>query len=140
VPIGVTAGVPGANLAGHGGFSRPPRLERMPLGIWRARCMRPIRQRRKPAYALESNNPTELRIKRLNPHLLVQLGERKHEKEEKGKTYHRIERQHGQFRRIIPLDLPVDADKVGAEYKDGVLHVTVPKSETAKPKRIEVKA
>lgn len=88
---------------------------------------------------LPGMKPEEFDIELKEGQLWV-TGERKHEKEEKGKTYHRIERQYGQFRRIIPLDLPVDADKVEAEYKDGVLHVTVPKSETAKPKRIEVKA
>jgi len=88
---------------------------------------------------LPGMKPDEFDIELKEGQLWV-TGERKQEKEEKGKTFHRIERQHGQFRRIIPLDLPVDADKVEAEYKDGVLHVTVPKSETAKPKRIEVKA
>jgi HSP20 family protein len=67
-------------------------------------------------------------------------GERKEEKEEKGKAYHRIERQYGQFRRVIPLATPVEGDKVSAEYKDGVLRITVPKSEKARPKRIEVKS
>jgi len=88
---------------------------------------------------LPGMKPDEFDIELKEGQLWV-TGERKQEKEEKGKTFHRIEQQHGQFRRIIPLDLPVDADKVEAEYKDGVLHVTVPKSETAKPKRIEVKA
>jgi HSP20 family protein len=55
-------------------------------------------------------------------------------------TYHLVGRQHGEFRRVIPLDNSVDADKVQAEYKDGVLHLTVPKSDAYKPRRIEVQS
>lgn len=66
-------------------------------------------------------------------------GERKQEKEEKGKTWHRVERQYGQFRRVFPLGSEVNADEVQAEYKDGVLRITVPKSESVRPRRIEVK-
>ncbi len=60
--------------------------------------------------------------------------------EEEGKTYHRVERQRGEFRRVIPLPTAVDESKVQAEYVDGVLKVTVPKAESAKPKRIEIKS
>ena len=67
-------------------------------------------------------------------------GERKREEQAKGKAYRRIERQYGQFQRVIPLEGPTEADKVEATYKDGILSVTVPKSEKAKPKRVEVKA
>jgi HSP20 family protein len=67
-------------------------------------------------------------------------GEKKEEKEEKGKTYHRIERHYGEFRRIVPLPGTVSEEKVEAEYKDGVLKVVVPKAEAAKPKKIEVKS
>jgi HSP20 family protein len=66
-------------------------------------------------------------------------GERKHEQEEKGKTFHRIERRYGRFERVIPLACPTDEAKISAEYKDGVLRVTVPKAEEARPRRIEVK-
>jgi len=71
--------------------------------------------------------------------LLTISGERKSEKEEKNKKYHRIERAYGSFERsfIVPDD--ADADKVNAEFKDGVLRVHLPKSEKAKPKQIEVK-
>jgi len=67
-------------------------------------------------------------------------GERRQEAEQKGKTYHRIERAYGQFRRVIPLAADVDPDKVEAEYHDGVLRVTVPKSEAAQPRKITVKS
>lgn len=66
-------------------------------------------------------------------------GERSEEKEEKGKTWHRIERRSGQFRRILTLGQEVDADHVEAEYKDGVLHVVVPKTAVAQPKKVQVK-
>ena len=66
-------------------------------------------------------------------------GERKYEKEEKGKKYHRIERAYGRFMRSFTLPEDADGSKIAAEYKDGVLQVRLPKSEKAKPKTIEVK-
>jgi HSP20 family protein len=70
--------------------------------------------------------------------LLTVSGERKHEKEVKEKTYHRIERSYGKFKRTITLPSAVDADKIKASYKDGVLNITLPKPESVKPKQIEV--
>jgi len=67
-------------------------------------------------------------------------GERKSEHEEKGKTWHRVERTYGQFRRGIALGPDVNADKIEAEYKNGVLTVTVPKAEAVHPKKITVKS
>jgi HSP20 family protein len=67
-------------------------------------------------------------------------GERKQEEEQHGKTWHRIERHYGQFRRVIPLETAVEAEKVAAEYTDGVLRISVPKSEAVRPRRIEVKS
>jgi HSP20 family protein len=66
-------------------------------------------------------------------------GERRQEKEEKGKTYHRVERSYGQFRRGISLGPDVDPEKIDATYRDGVLTVIVPKSPAACPRKIEVK-
>lgn len=66
-------------------------------------------------------------------------GERKYEKEEKGKKYHRVERAFGSFLRSFTLPDAADGSKVNAEYKDGVLNVRLPKSEKARPKSIEVK-
>lgn len=66
-------------------------------------------------------------------------GERKFEKEEKGKKYHRIERSYGSFVRSFSLPDDADADKVEARFSDGILTVHVAKSEAAKPKQIEVK-
>jgi HSP20 family protein len=66
-------------------------------------------------------------------------GERKQEKEEKGKRFHKIERECGRFVRRFALPSDVDADKVRAEFKDGVLTVVMPKAPAATPKMIDVK-
>ncbi|MGD9727296.1 MAG: Hsp20/alpha crystallin family protein [Nitrospiraceae bacterium] len=71
--------------------------------------------------------------------VLTILGERKQEKEEKGKKFHRIERAYGRFVRSFTLPDSVDEALVKAEYADGVLNLHLPKSEKAKPKQIEVK-
>lgn len=66
-------------------------------------------------------------------------GERKQEKEEKGKRYHRVERSYGSFMRSF--DVPDNVDEAGAraEFKEGMLTLTLPKSGKAKPKAMEVK-
>lgn len=66
-------------------------------------------------------------------------GERKQEKEEKGKKFHRIERSYGKFVRRLTLPVDVDEQKIAAEFKDGVLNVHLPKSATAKPHTIDIK-
>ena len=66
-------------------------------------------------------------------------GERRKEKEEKGKRFHTVEREYGRFVRRFELPTEVDAEKVRAEFKDGVLHVTLPKAPAARPKLIDVK-
>ena len=71
--------------------------------------------------------------------VLTLEGERKQEKEEKGKKFHKIEREYGRFVRRFALPTQVDANKVAAEFKDGVLNVHVPKSPVARPKAIAVK-
>jgi HSP20 family protein len=65
-------------------------------------------------------------------------GERKQEKEEKGKKFHRIERAYGQFVRSFSMPGEIDAAKVQAQFKDGVLTVTLPKTPAATPKKIAV--
>jgi len=66
-------------------------------------------------------------------------GERRQESEESGKTFHRVECAYGTFRRMIRLGDAVDSARVDAEYKEGVLRITVPKVEAAKPHRIEIR-
>jgi HSP20 family protein len=65
-------------------------------------------------------------------------GERSREKEEKGKTYHRMERAYGRFERVLTLPAEIDASKVKASYKEGLLEVTLPKTERVKPKEIGI--
>ena len=78
---------------------------------------------------------------KINVHddVLTVSGERKYEKEEKGKKYHRVERAYGSFLRSFALPENADGSKISAEYKDGMLTVHLPKSEQAKKKAIEVK-
>jgi HSP20 family protein len=66
-------------------------------------------------------------------------GERKMEKEEQNKKFHKIERSYGKFVRRFAMPTEVDPTKVAASFKDGVLSVRVPKSAAAKPKAIEIK-
>jgi len=65
-------------------------------------------------------------------------GERRQEKEEKGKTFHRIERSYGKCVRTFQLPDEVDGEKIDASFKDGVLTVHLPKSEEKKPPRQDV--
>ena len=70
---------------------------------------------------------------------LIISGERKQEKEDKDSKYHRIERTYGKYFRSFTLPQTIQADKINAEFKDGQLTITVPKSEEAKPKELEIK-
>lgn len=76
---------------------------------------------------------------RVNHNLLTISGERKEEKEEKGKTFHRVERRYGSFSRSVWLPCEVSGDEAVAEYKDGVLMVTLPKTAEAKSQKVQVK-
>ena len=71
--------------------------------------------------------------------VLTITGERKLEKEEKGKKYHRVERSYGNFLRSFTLPDGADGANIKAEFKDGVLKVHLPKGEKAKAKAIDVK-
>jgi HSP20 family protein len=70
--------------------------------------------------------------------ILTLSGEKKQEKEEKNGSYHRIERSYGSFRRSFILPTPVEADKVKATYKDGILRITLPKTEEVKANEIPI--
>jgi len=70
--------------------------------------------------------------------ILTITGERNRESETKSKTFHRVERSYGKFSRMITLPTDVDSDKVKANYKDGILSITLPKPEAVKPKHIDV--
>jgi len=73
--------------------------------------------------------------------VLTISGEKKHEIEEgqESSDYHLVERRYGRFERSFSLPRSVDAERVKAEFANGVLTVTLPKAEAAKPRRIEVK-
>jgi HSP20 family protein len=83
-------------------------------------------------------NKDEVKIT-MQENILTIRGEKKQEKESKGSNYHRVERSYGSFQRSFTLPTSVKADKVEAAYKDGILSITLPKAEEAKPKQIDVK-
>jgi HSP20 family protein len=70
--------------------------------------------------------------------LLTVKGERKWDREVKEDSFHRLERVYGRFERSIPLPVPVQAEKVKATYRDGVLEIRLPKAEEVKPKEIKI--
>ena len=74
----------------------------------------------------------------INDGVITLRGKRKLEKEEKKENYHRLERSYGTFNRSFTLPTTVDSGKVKANYKDGILEVTLPRKEEAKPKSIPV--
>lgn len=74
----------------------------------------------------------------LEDNMLTITGERKYEDEQKDKQFYRRERAYGTFKRTFGLGTEVDADKIAATYKDGLLILTLPKSEAAKPRQIDV--
>lgn len=65
-------------------------------------------------------------------------GKRESEQEDAAKTYHRVERRYGEFRRVVGLPTTVDEGKITAQYDHGVLKVSLPKSDKLKPTRIAV--
>jgi len=70
--------------------------------------------------------------------VLTIKGEKKAEHEEKGDNFHRIERSYGSFTRSLSLPCEVQADKVEAGYKNGVLTLKLPKSESCKKKAVKI--
>jgi HSP20 family protein len=75
----------------------------------------------------------------LENNILTVRGEKKQEKEDAGKNYHRVERSYGAFQRSFTLPVTIKSDRIDAGFKDGILTIALPKSEEAKPKQIEVK-
>ncbi len=74
----------------------------------------------------------------IQDNVLTLRGEKKQEKEEKDKNSHRVERAYGAFERSFSLPASVQTDKVKASYKEGVLTISLPKPEEAKPKEIDI--
>jgi len=70
--------------------------------------------------------------------VLTVKGERRFERDVEVEGFHRLERVYGKFERSMPLPIPVQADKVKATYRDGVLEIRLPKVEEVKPKEIKI--
>jgi HSP20 family protein len=128
------------------------RLEQM-LGRWpvegRGRGMTPAKwtpsvdiTEDEKEYTVKAELPEvkkeEIKVQ-VRDHTLSITGERKSEKEEKGKKYHRIERTYGSFERSFLLPDDADAAKVTSEFKDGMLNVHLPKVPGTAPKSVDVK-
>lgn len=82
-------------------------------------------------------NPEDVEI-RVEDNTLYLKGERKLEKEVREENLHRVERSYGTFMRNFALPNSIDADKVKAEYENGILTLTMPKREEAKPRTIKI--
>lgn len=75
----------------------------------------------------------------LNDNMLTIKGEKKSEKEEKGKTYYFSERSYGSFQRTFRLPANVEADNVNAKFENGVLHISLPKVKEVEPPTKKIK-
>jgi HSP20 family protein len=84
-----------------------------------------------------SRDDVEIEIK---DGVLTVSGERKAEHEEKSEGFYRVERTFGRFSRSLSLPEGIDADRVAADFEDGVLEVRIPKPEARKPHRVEIGA
>ena len=76
---------------------------------------------------------------KVEQNVLTLRGERKFEEKTDRENYHRVERHYGEFMRSFNVPLYVNAARINAEFKDGVLTITLPKNEEARPKQINVK-
>jgi HSP20 family protein len=83
-------------------------------------------------------DPKEIDISVANGILTIK-GEKKQEKEEKEENYHLVERSYGSFVRSVQLPKDVQSDNISASFKNGILKITLPKSEEAKKKEIKIK-
>jgi HSP20 family protein len=120
-------------------FGRPTRFEEADsIGLWAP----PLDvQETEKEYVIKTDLPAvgkeDIKVG-IEEGVLTVEGERKQEKEEKGKRFHRVERTFGRFVRRVSVPSDVDATNVSAEFKDGVLNVHLPKAPTAKPRSIDV--
>jgi len=88
--------------------------------------------------ALPGIDPEQVEVS-VNDNVLTVKGETKSDETTDGESYHRREIRYGAFYRAIPLPAEVSGDAAEAEFKDGVLTVTIPKAEQARPKQIKIK-
>lgn len=82
-------------------------------------------------------SPEQVKLSMTN-NVLTLYGEKRQEQEHKNQIYYRIERTYGTFQRSFTFPSTVDAEKITASYKDGVLTITLPKAEQAKPRQIPI--
>lgn len=114
-------------------------------GQWLTADFRPAVDLSETAESLEVRmdmpgvKPDDVTIE-LSDNKLQITGERKEEKEQKGRTYHRTERSTGQFFQMLTLPCSVKQEKVQAEFHDGVLTVVLPKCEAAKTHKVKINA
>lgn len=120
--------------------------------MWNGLETQPTMQQLSPALDVsETDNAFEVRMDspgmdakdfdiQVHGNAITLSGRRQEEKEEKGKTYHRVERRSGCFSRTLTLPCDINEDEVAAEYTNGVLLVKLPKCENSKPKKISVKS
>jgi HSP20 family protein len=87
--------------------------------------------------SLPGLKPEEVQIT-VHGDTLTIRGETKGEEEKKGETWHLRERRYGAFQRSVSLATPIDSDKAAASFDHGVLTLTLPKAEQAKPRQIKV--
>lgn len=121
-----------------------PLFREAPEGFWKGELAAPVD-------VAEMDNAFEVRMDvpamaakdfdvDVSGNVVTIRGERKEEKEEKGKTWHRVERRTGSFARTITLPCNINEGEVAAEYADGVLTVKLPKAEDARPRKVTVKS
>jgi HSP20 family protein len=84
-------------------------------------------------------DPKDIDIEVQNQTLTIK-GQRQFDKSEASKGFHRIERSFGSFVRSFAVPTTVDTEKVAADYKNGVLTISIPKKETAKPRQIKIQS
>jgi HSP20 family protein len=75
---------------------------------------------------------------RVENNVLTIRGERQFDQKQNSENYHRVERSYGAFGRSFTLSTSVDPEKIRATYEQGVLTITMPKAETAKPRKIQI--
>jgi HSP20 family protein len=84
-----------------------------------------------------ANDPNQIDIQVQNQTLTIK-GERQFEKADNTKSIHRVERSYGTFARSFTVPTTVDTEKVAADYKNGVLTISLPKKEAAKPRQVKI--
>jgi HSP20 family protein len=118
----------------------PLREEEIPQGVWAP----PVDiYETADSIVLEAELPGITRddiVVEVKDNTLTLKGDKKFEREVREENYHRVERSYGAFQRVFTLPSSVHQDRVKAKFKDGILEITLPKVEEAKPKQIKVEA